>query len=59
MRTITTTTGATITLDGEGVTTSDNDRLRFARVRRPIYPLDRLNAAPEDAGILTRTDLDR
>jgi microcystin degradation protein MlrC len=35
---------ATITLDGEGVTTSDNDRLRFTRVRRPIFPLDRLNA---------------
>jgi len=35
---------ATITLDGEGVTTSDNDRLRFERVRRPIFPLDRLNA---------------
>jgi microcystin degradation protein MlrC len=50
---------ATITCDGEGVTTSDNDRLRFSRVRRPIFPLDRLNAPPEDAGILTRTDLDR
>jgi microcystin degradation protein MlrC len=35
---------ATITLDGEGVTTSDNDRLRFHQVRRPIFPLDRLNA---------------
>ncbi|HET7594726.1 MAG TPA: MlrC C-terminal domain-containing protein, partial [Stellaceae bacterium] len=35
---------ATITLDGEGVTTSDNDRLRFTQVRRPIFPLDRLNA---------------
>jgi len=35
---------ATVTLDGEGVTTSDNDRLRFERVRRPIFPLDRLNA---------------
>jgi microcystin degradation protein MlrC len=35
---------ATITLDGEGVTTSDNDRLRFERVRRPVFPLDRLNA---------------
>jgi microcystin degradation protein MlrC len=35
---------ATITLDGEGVTTSDNERLRFERVRRPIFPLDRLNA---------------
>jgi microcystin degradation protein MlrC len=37
---------ATITLDGEGVTTSDNARLRFERVRRPIFPLDRLNAPP-------------
>ena len=35
---------ATVTLDGDGVTTSDNDRLRFERVRRPIFPLDRLNA---------------
>ena len=34
---------ATITLDGEGVTTSNNDRLRFQHVRRPIFPLDRLN----------------
>jgi microcystin degradation protein MlrC len=35
---------ATITCDGEGVTTSDNDRLRFERVRRPVFPLDRLNS---------------
>jgi microcystin degradation protein MlrC len=34
---------ATITCDGEGVTTSDNSRLRFRHVRRPIYPLDRIN----------------
>ena len=34
---------ATITCDGDGVTTSDNDRLRFERLRRPIYPLDRAN----------------
>jgi len=34
---------ATITCDGEGVTTSDNDRLRFEQVRRPIFPLDRVN----------------
>jgi microcystin degradation protein MlrC len=34
---------ATITCDGEGVTTSDNSRLHFERVRRPIFPLDRLN----------------
>ena len=34
---------ATITCDGDGVTTSDNDRLCFERLRRPIYPLDRAN----------------
>ncbi|MSP51948.1 MAG: M81 family peptidase [Alphaproteobacteria bacterium] len=34
---------ATITLDGDGVTTSDNSVLRYERVRRPIYPLDRIN----------------
>ncbi len=33
----------TITCDGDGVTTSDNARLRFTRVRRPIFPLDRIN----------------
>ncbi len=38
---------ATITCDGEGVTTSDNDRLRFEHVRRPVFPLDRLNAPLE------------
>jgi len=37
---------ATITCDGEGVTTSDNARLRFEHVRRPIFPLDRHNAPP-------------
>jgi microcystin degradation protein MlrC len=37
---------ATITCDGDGVTTSDNGRLQFRRVRRPIFPLDRLNAPP-------------
>jgi len=37
---------ATITLDGDGVTTSDNSRLDYVRVRRPIFPLDRLNAPP-------------
>ncbi len=47
---------ATITCDGEGVTTSDNDRLRFTRLRRPIYPLDRLNAPPEDGGVRSRAD---
>lgn len=34
----------TITLDGTGVTTSDNSRLDYRRVRRPIYPLDRINS---------------
>lgn len=31
---------ATITLDGIGVTTSDNSVLRYERLERPIYPLD-------------------
>jgi microcystin degradation protein MlrC len=31
---------ATITLDGVGVTTSDNSRLTFTRLKRPIYPFD-------------------
>ena len=35
----------TLTLDGTGVTTSDNDVLRYRRVRRPIYPLDRIQPA--------------
>src|SRR6185437_5635608 len=47
---------ATITCDGEGVTTSDNDRLRFERVRRPIYPLDRLNAPAEETMVRNRAD---
>lgn len=33
----------TLTCDGKGVTTSDNDLLRYENVRRPIYPLDRIN----------------
>ena len=33
----------TITCDGHGVTTSDNDILDFQNVRRPIFPLDRIN----------------
>jgi microcystin degradation protein MlrC len=37
---------ATITLDGEGVTTSDNSILRFDHVRRPIYPLDEMQSEP-------------
>jgi microcystin degradation protein MlrC len=50
---------ATITCDGDGVTTSNNDLLRFAKVRRPIYPLDRLNTPPEDGGVTVRADLER
>jgi microcystin degradation protein MlrC len=34
---------ATIACDGDGVTTSDNRLLRYERVRRPIFPLDRIN----------------
>lgn len=34
---------ATIPCDGVGVTTSDNRLLDYRRVRRPVYPLDRLN----------------
>jgi len=33
----------TITLDGVGVTTSDNSLLQYRNVRRPIYPLDNIN----------------
>ncbi len=35
----------TITCDGIGVTTSDNDLLDYSNVRRPIFPLDRINEA--------------
>jgi microcystin degradation protein MlrC len=35
--------GTTVTCDGHGVTTSDNDVLDFQKVRRPIYPLDNIN----------------
>jgi len=48
---------ATITCDGDGVTTSNNDLLRFSEVRRPIFPLVRLNAPPQDCGVQERTDL--
>ena len=37
---------ATITLDGVGVTTSDNSILTFDHVRRPIYPLDEMQSKP-------------
>jgi microcystin degradation protein MlrC len=33
----------TFTLDGDGVTTSDNTLLEYQHVRRPMYPLDRVN----------------
>ncbi len=33
----------TFRLDGQGVTTSDNSLLDFKKIRRPIYPLDRIN----------------
>ena len=33
----------TFTCDGLGVTTSDNSLLDYRNVRRPIYPLDRIN----------------
>ncbi|SLN12135.1 M81 family metallopeptidase [Oceanibacterium hippocampi] len=33
----------TMTLDGKGVTTSDNSLLEYENVRRPIFPLDRIN----------------
>ncbi len=31
---------ATVTCDGEGVTTSDNSQLKFEHIRRPMFPLD-------------------
>jgi microcystin degradation protein MlrC len=37
---------ATITCDGDGVTTSDNSLLTFHHLRRPLYPLDRPNEWP-------------
>ncbi len=41
---------ATITLDGVGVTTSDNSILKFEHVRRPIYPLDEMQSKPRPTG---------
>jgi microcystin degradation protein MlrC len=32
---------ATVTLDGRGVTTSDNSKLTYHRLMRPIYPFDK------------------
>ena len=40
----------TLTLDGTGVTTSDNDVLRYRRLRRPIYPLDSHQSAVARGG---------
>ena len=37
----------TLTLDGDGVTTSDNALLAFRNLRRPIYPLDPDTAWPD------------
>jgi microcystin degradation protein MlrC len=37
---------ATVTLDGVGVTTSDNTLLKFENVARPIFPLDPMQSAP-------------
>ena len=36
---------STLHLDGTGVTISDNSRLDYRNVRRPLYPLDRINEA--------------
>ena len=35
---------AHFTLDGEGVTTSDNSAITYTKLRRPIYPLDPASA---------------
>jgi hypothetical protein len=35
-----------VTLDGVGVTTSDNSLLKFEHVQRPIFPLDPMQRAP-------------
>jgi microcystin degradation protein MlrC len=40
---------ATFTLDGEGVTTSDNTKLTYRAVSRPVYPLDPGPFAPARA----------
>jgi microcystin degradation protein MlrC len=40
---------ATFTLDGEGVTTSDNSKLTYRAVSRPVYPLDPGPFAPTRA----------
>lgn len=37
----------TMTLDGSGVTTSDNSQLAYKMVRRPIYPLDPAPLCPD------------
>ncbi|MBT6274832.1 MAG: hypothetical protein HOI95_11925 [Chromatiales bacterium] len=33
----------TLTLYGDGVTTPDNNLLRYQNVRDPVFPLDRIN----------------
>ena len=37
--------GAVVECAGTGVCTSDYATLKFSNVRRPIYPLDRINDA--------------
>ena len=34
----------TVTLDGDGVTTSDNTLLDYRNVQRPMFPLDLINS---------------
>jgi microcystin degradation protein MlrC len=40
----------TLTCDGVGVTTSDNRLLKYRKVRRPIFPLDRINDPSTGSG---------
>jgi microcystin degradation protein MlrC len=40
----------TIACDGVGVTTSDNRLLKYRKVRRPIFPLDRINDPSTGSG---------
>lgn len=42
---------ARITLDGTGVTTSDNSLLAFERLQRPIFPLDPDTRWPSNDGV--------
>ncbi len=43
---------AVVECAGTGVCTSDYSRLNFKNVRRPIFPLDRMNSLPEMAQIV-------